>query len=185
MVPRKPKLIAAVGVLALGAGLAWPWHREEATPATALPIAAPTGSFGATPFGATPPPSQPAPVESASPVTATTMELAAAPSVGGLVSTAISDHAAAMASPITLGAPPHNEVTPTGVAPTGSPQRTHVVHEGDSLERLAERYLGDPGRSIELFDLNREILENPHLLTIGTELKIPDAGDASGAAATP
>lgn len=49
----------------------------------------------------------------------------------------------------------------------------HVVHNGDTLEKLAERYLGDPGRAMELFDLNREQLSNPHLLPIGAELRIP------------
>lgn len=53
--------------------------------------------------------------------------------------------------------------------------RIHVVHNGDTLERLAERYLGDAGRSLELFDLNRDVLENPHLLPIGAQLHIPGA----------
>jgi nucleoid-associated protein YgaU len=41
------------------------------------------------------------------------------------------------------------------------------------LEKLAQRYLGDEGRALELFDLNREQLANPHLLPIGAELRIP------------
>jgi nucleoid-associated protein YgaU len=56
---------------------------------------------------------------------------------------------------------------------TASTYQIHVVHEGDSLERIAERYLTDGGRSLELFDLNRDVLDNPHLLPIGAELKIP------------
>jgi nucleoid-associated protein YgaU len=51
--------------------------------------------------------------------------------------------------------------------------RIHVVHQGDSLDRLAKRYLGDEARALEIFDLNREALENPHLLPIGAELRIP------------
>lgn len=63
-------------------------------------------------------------------------------------------------------------------APT-SIERTHIVHRGDSLERLAQRYLGDEARAIEIFDLNRQVLENPHILPLGTELKIPlHASDA-------
>ena len=59
----------------------------------------------------------------------------------------------------------------------------HVVHNGDTLERLAERYLGDGRRALELFDLNRDVLENPHLLPIGAELRIPGGfgGDVDGA----
>jgi hypothetical protein len=52
--------------------------------------------------------------------------------------------------------------------------RTHVVVDGDSLPRLASRYLNDANRSDEIFELNRELLTNPDLLPIGAELKIPD-----------
>jgi nucleoid-associated protein YgaU len=60
--------------------------------------------------------------------------------------------------------------------------RTHVVHAGDSLESLAERYLGDEARALELFDLNRGVLENPHLLPIGAELTIPLSPEAAATA---
>jgi nucleoid-associated protein YgaU len=53
------------------------------------------------------------------------------------------------------------------------PYRIHVLQNGDTLERLAERYLGDGSRALELFDLNRDVLDNPHLLTLGAELRIP------------
>lgn len=49
----------------------------------------------------------------------------------------------------------------------------HVVANGDTLEKLAERYLNDPGRALEIFDLNRDQLTNPHLLPIGVELRVP------------
>ncbi|TWU23813.1 hypothetical protein Pla144_39890 [Bythopirellula polymerisocia] len=49
----------------------------------------------------------------------------------------------------------------------------HVVRNGDTLEGLAERYLDDPGRGLEIFDLNRDQLSNPYLLPIGVELRIP------------
>jgi nucleoid-associated protein YgaU len=49
----------------------------------------------------------------------------------------------------------------------------HVVRNGDTLEKLAERYLGSTERALELFDLNRYQLANPHLLPIGAELRIP------------
>jgi nucleoid-associated protein YgaU len=57
--------------------------------------------------------------------------------------------------------------------PPAPTHRIHVVHEGDSLDRLAKRYLGDESRALEIFDLNRELLDNPHVLRLGTELKIP------------
>jgi nucleoid-associated protein YgaU len=58
----------------------------------------------------------------------------------------------------------------------GEGARMHVVVDGDSLERLANRYLDDPRRSREIYELNRELLSNPDLLPIGVELKIPDRG---------
>jgi len=50
----------------------------------------------------------------------------------------------------------------------------HIVRNTDTLEKLAERYLGDAGRAMEIFDLNRDQLSNPHLLPIGAKLKIPE-----------
>jgi hypothetical protein len=52
--------------------------------------------------------------------------------------------------------------------------RTHIVADGDSLERLASRYLSDPQRSREIYELNRDVLTAPDLLPIGAELKIPE-----------
>jgi nucleoid-associated protein YgaU len=52
--------------------------------------------------------------------------------------------------------------------------RMHVVVDGDSLAKLAGRYLDDPRRGAEIYELNRELLANPELLPIGTQLKIPD-----------
>jgi hypothetical protein len=52
--------------------------------------------------------------------------------------------------------------------------RTHVVVDGDSLERIASRYLSDPQRSREIYELNRNVLTAPDLLPIGAELKIPE-----------
>ncbi len=49
----------------------------------------------------------------------------------------------------------------------------HVVQNSDTLEKLAKRYLGDEGRALEIFDLNRDVLDNPHLLPIDAELRIP------------
>jgi len=52
-------------------------------------------------------------------------------------------------------------------------QERNGLSDGDTLERLAERYLRDSGRALEIFDLNRDRLTNPHLLQIGVELRIP------------
>jgi nucleoid-associated protein YgaU len=58
-------------------------------------------------------------------------------------------------------------------AENGEP-RTHIVVDGDSLERLAGLYLDDPRRAGEIYQANRELLTTPDLLPIGVELKIPN-----------
>jgi nucleoid-associated protein YgaU len=51
--------------------------------------------------------------------------------------------------------------------------RTHIVVDGDSLAKLAGRYLDDPHRADEIYQLNRDLLSDPELLPIGVELTIP------------
>jgi nucleoid-associated protein YgaU len=65
-------------------------------------------------------------------------------------------------------------ITPSPLIPAeGEPSPpVHIIHEGDSLARLAGRYLGDESRALELFDLNRDVLDNPHVLPLGVELRI-------------
>jgi nucleoid-associated protein YgaU len=74
------------------------------------------------------------------------------------------------------GRPAYNAVIESEAVDAAEPPqpRVHVVHNGDTLGRLAKRYLGDEARGLEIFDLNRDVLSNPHLLPIGAELRIPD-----------
>ena len=51
--------------------------------------------------------------------------------------------------------------------------RRHLVVDGDTLARLAARYLGSSDRYGEIFAANRGVLSTPHLLPIGVELVIP------------
>ena len=53
------------------------------------------------------------------------------------------------------------------------PLRRHRVVDGDSLESLAERYLKDRSRYLEIYQLNREVLSDWRLLPVGAELTIP------------
>lgn len=52
-------------------------------------------------------------------------------------------------------------------------EQRHLIRNGDTLEKLAKRYLNDEGRALEIFEMNRDLLDNPHLLPIGVELRIP------------
>jgi hypothetical protein len=62
--------------------------------------------------------------------------------------------------------------------------RTHVVVDGDSLERLAGRYLDDSSRGREIYEANRELLASPDLLPIGAELVIPEQKNRAAFEAT-
>lgn len=182
MVPRKPKLIAAAAVLAVGAGLAWPWRRGETMPAAVLPIATPSTSFGSVP----PPQTQSAPAAASPPVLATTIGMSGTPVQSDLVSAGGSPQLMTVAKPAIeasqLALP---GIEATEELATSARERTYIIQEGDSLERLAQRYLGDQGRAVEIFDLNRQVLENPHILPIGTELKIPLSSESANSAPVP
>jgi len=66
-----------------------------------------------------------------------------------------------------------------------APGRTHVVVDGDSLAKLADRYLDDPALDDEIFRLNRDVLTDPDVLPIGVELRIPDGRTADSTTAFP
>ena len=61
---------------------------------------------------------------------------------------------------------------PNAATPTALPQ-THTIVDGDTLDGLAEQYLGSADRYAEIYEANRDVLPSPQLLPIGVELKIP------------
>jgi nucleoid-associated protein YgaU len=67
---------------------------------------------------------------------------------------------------------------PTADVSTGETTRpqtptSHKIVDGDTLAKLAQRYLGDAGRAGELFQANRDVLGSSDILPIGALLKIP------------
>ena len=52
-------------------------------------------------------------------------------------------------------------------------QRTHKVRDGDTLESLAQLYLGDRTRWQEIFRANRDRIQHPEPLPLATTLAIP------------
>ena len=53
--------------------------------------------------------------------------------------------------------------------------RYHQIQDGDTLKKLAARYLGDAGKAAAIYNANRSILASPELLPLGRWLRIPAA----------
>lgn len=172
MGPRTRKLAAAGAVLLAGLLLAWPLRLNEPL-APVVPGTAPLSAASRV---------------DALPVLSWPADANHRPAAEGVAAIGVSTGVSPLADSF-AALPPSTADAPSGVTPTlsgwneaaSAPEtaapvaRIHVVHEGDNLDRLARRYLGDAGRALEIFDLNRDVLENPHLLPIGVELKIPPA----------
>ncbi len=75
-------------------------------------------------------------------------------------------------APLLSAAPqPYFQPQPLPSQPAGGV--THRIVDGDTLSSIARRYYGDEQRARELFEANRNVLRDPELLPIGTELMIP------------
>jgi nucleoid-associated protein YgaU len=69
---------------------------------------------------------------------------------------------------------PHRPIdSAASLTPLESQEKTHRIADGDTLPKLAERYLGRADRSIELFEYNRDVLRTQDVLPIGADLRIP------------
>ena len=51
--------------------------------------------------------------------------------------------------------------------------RSYVVKSGDSLSKIAEELLGDPDRWREIFEANKDKIDDPNAIKVGQELSIP------------
>jgi nucleoid-associated protein YgaU len=60
---------------------------------------------------------------------------------------------------------------PRNITPSG---RTYTVVKGDSLSRIAKREYGDAGQWRQIYDANRDVIENPDLIEPGQSLIIPE-----------
>jgi nucleoid-associated protein YgaU len=67
-------------------------------------------------------------------------------------------------------------ISPTAVddmAPVAPAQETYRVESGDTLSAIAQRFYGDAGAYMRIFDANRDKLDNPDMIHPGQELVIP------------
>jgi nucleoid-associated protein YgaU len=51
--------------------------------------------------------------------------------------------------------------------------RVYVVQKGDSLSKIAKEVYGDAARWKEIFEANKDQIEDPNLIRPGWELRIP------------
>jgi phage tail protein X len=51
--------------------------------------------------------------------------------------------------------------------------RPYRLRDGDTLEKIAERYLGERERASEIFEANRDVLSRPDLLPVGVTILLP------------
>ena len=55
----------------------------------------------------------------------------------------------------------------------------HTVESGDTLSKIAERYLGDAMAYPTLFEANREVIKDPDLIYPGQKIRIPGGRTAA------
>lgn len=49
----------------------------------------------------------------------------------------------------------------------------HEVQQGDTLWKIAERYYGDGSLYTNIFEANRDVLDDPDKIKVGQKLRIP------------
>ena len=72
---------------------------------------------------------------------------------------------------------------PRPARPALSVWRRHRISDGDTLATLAQKYLDDPAREMEIFQSNRHVLTHPEILPIGAWLRIPPQAEHTSEAA--
>jgi nucleoid-associated protein YgaU len=68
------------------------------------------------------------------------------------------------------------ETVPMHVVPEEerTTERIYEVVAGDTLGAIAQRFYGNAGKYMKIFEANRDILDNPDLIKVGQRLRIPD-----------
>ncbi len=79
-----------------------------------------------------------------------------------------------MALKVYVDQPSATPETPASAAPPEPPTHAHHrVRRGENLSDIAQKFLGDRNRYMEIYDMNRSRLSNPNDLRIGMVLDLP------------
>ena len=60
----------------------------------------------------------------------------------------------------------------------------YTIQRGDTLSRLALKYLGDPYKWDKIYAANKDTMKNPNFIYVGQKIKIPGLSGKSGAGQT-
>jgi nucleoid-associated protein YgaU len=60
---------------------------------------------------------------------------------------------------------------PRNITPAG---KTYTVVKGDSLSKIAKREYGDANKWRQIFEANKDVIDNPDLIEPGQNLIIPE-----------
>jgi nucleoid-associated protein YgaU len=60
---------------------------------------------------------------------------------------------------------------PRNITPAG---KTYTVVEGDSLSKIAKREYGDASKWRQIYQANKDVIDNPDLIEPGQNLIIPE-----------
>lgn len=69
---------------------------------------------------------------------------------------------------------------PAALPPADLVPATYVIHDGDDLTGISTRFYGHPGGAAAVWEANRDVIPDPNLLPIGTELRLPPAWTVGG-----
>lgn len=65
------------------------------------------------------------------------------------------------------------EIKETRAAVEASKVEYYTIEKGDSLSKIAKHFYGDPMKYKELFEANREVIEDPDKIFPGQKIRIP------------
>jgi phage tail protein X len=190
---RAKRVALALTVFLIGLCLAWPYRRTPRPEALSRGKAADPqltlgdgvslqlpGQAATVPLPMQP--LTPRPADSEPDVAVAAQASAAAPPMSPSRPPALPDRYRPLFKPGADGVEGSGPVLPAAESlpsPARAPRR-HTIHDGDTLESLAARYLGDAQRAGEILEANRSVLADAQLLPIGVTIVIPrPAGSAT------